>query len=139
MRLQATTDNLKASRDQVQQEREKQAILRTKLETIEESQNIDKQHILEIEQLLRKVVAFKSLDGKLSRVVSDNLENVRATIVLKHEKCVQSKQLQLIEQRYHTLSKGGVNGSYAREVGMLKGSIERERQDLQLLEKRVEE
>ena len=93
MRLQATTDNLKASLDQVQQEREKQAILRTKLETIEESQHIDKQHILEIEQLLRKVVAFKSLDGKLSRVVSDNLENVRATIVLKHEKCVQSKQL----------------------------------------------
>ena len=37
------------------------------------------------------------------------------------------------------MSKSGVNGAYAREVGMLKGSIERERLDLQLLEKRVEE
>ena len=37
------------------------------------------------------------------------------------------------------MSKSGVSGAYSREVGMLKGSIERERQDLQLLERRVEE
>lgn len=45
------------------------------------------------------------------------------------------------EQRYHTLNKANVGGlqTYQREIGMLKGSIERERKNMKELDQRTEE
>ncbi|CDW87983.1 UNKNOWN [Stylonychia lemnae] len=141
MRLQATNENLKLSLEQLNQEKEKMYQLKSKFESLEEQLTNDKEHINHLETLIRKLIAIKSLDPKLQRVMSDMFLNLRDIILLKTDKGAQVRGLMQKEQRYHTLNKANVGGlqTYQREISLLKGSIERERQNIKELDQRIEE
>lgn len=91
-------------------EREKQQILRNKIETLEEQITIDKAHISELESCLKLIIAFKSLDPKLHRVLNDLFHNTTTLIRLRTDRLLESKALSTKEQRYHTLNKANVKG-----------------------------
>eukprot|EP00347_Sterkiella_histriomuscorum_P015674 403356124 len=140
-KLQATHENLKVTLDQLQDEKQKHILAKQKLDSLVEQQSLDKQHIQDLEQLLRKFIAQKSIDRKLQRVMSDLFDNTRDLIMLRSDKNTLTRSLTAKEQRYHTLNKANISEmtNYQREITMLKGAIERERQNVKELDLRVDE
>ena len=128
---------------QLEHERDRLAQLKDQRDGIEEQLNAERLYGQDLEMLIKRVSGLKSLDQQIGKALTEAAAEAKELSLARSEKAALQVRLQQAEQKLAGLTRDtslpSTSHTYQRETSLLKASIDRERQELRLAERRVDE
>jgi hypothetical protein len=115
--------------------------VKSELEASEERLNLERLYTADLEQLLKRVLGLRSLDPQLAKFLGELEQQTRELGLARQDKLSLALSLSQKEQRYLALTKVAAlsGGSHQRELQAVRTAIERDRHEVRLVERRLED
>lgn len=116
-------------------------MVKSDLEASEERLNLERLYTADLEQLLKRFMSLRSLDPQLQKFLLELHQLTKELGLARQDKFSLGLSLSQKESRYLSLTKVAAlsSGSHQRELQTVRTGIDRDRHEIRLVERRLED